>query len=116
MKNIKVEGGLTHGRHVTESNILRFLAMMVMLLDVTAAIEEFCNVTYETSEQHADLGQTNISRAAADYDKMLNFFKQHNPFPHSDKLVSITTGIIGNEKTNCHKARNIDMKSIEKNH
>lgn len=35
MKNIKVEGGLTPGRHVTDSNVARFLSTMVMLVDVT---------------------------------------------------------------------------------
>lgn len=113
MRSMKTQGGLTHGRGMSESVITKFVLTMIILIEVCNEMEKFCNVSYFTSDQHVDSTDSRITRDAADIEKLLEFFKKYNPFPETNKIMSIFSGIVGNDSINCHQAYEIGMKSIE---
>lgn len=57
-----------------------------------------------TSEQHVDLRSSRVNRDNNDRVKHLRFLETHEPFPESDFLMSITTGLKATENINCHEA------------
>ena len=62
-------------------------------------------MTFASSEQHVDNRVSRISRDASDLAKVLQFFATHDPFPETDHIMGIYTGIVGDLATvNCHKA------------
>lgn len=54
MRSMKTQGGLTHGRGMSDSVITKFILTMLTLVDVSNEMEQFCNVTYYSSDQHVD--------------------------------------------------------------
>lgn len=78
MRSMKTQGGLTHGRGMSESVITKFVLTMIILIEV-------CNVSYFTSDQHVDSTDSRITRDAADIEKLLEFSKKYNPFPETNK-------------------------------
>lgn len=113
MKSMKTQGGLTHGRGMTENVITKFVLTMLSLVEVSTEMEKFCNVSYCTSEQHVDATESRITRDAADLEKLLVFFRKFNPFPDTQNLMSIFSGIVGNQSINCHRAYEVGMQSVE---
>ena len=77
---------------------------MIALIEVCNTMEQFCNVSYNTSEQHVDTSVSSILRDTVDQNKLLEFFKTHEPFPVSNNIMSISTGVIGDKTINCYKA------------
>lgn len=115
MKEIKTFGGLTHGRGLTESVIAKWILSAIVLLDVTKSIGDFCNVNYVTSEQHIDSRSSRISKDNTDLKKLIEFFNIHNPFPKTKFIMSIASGLKGDEYINCYKALeegNLSLQSI----
>ncbi|XP_031784033.1 uncharacterized protein LOC116417072 [Nasonia vitripennis] len=113
MRSMKTQGGLTHGRGMAESVLTKFVLTMIILVEVCNEMENFCNVSYSTSEQHVDSKVSRITRDVADLQKLLEFFSRYNPFPETTNIMSIFSGIVGNDSINCHKAYEIGMKSIK---
>lgn len=74
MRAMKSQGGLTHGRGMGESVISTFVLTMLTLLQVTTEMENFCNVSYSTSNQHVDSRDSRVTRDALDLGKLLEFF------------------------------------------
>ncbi|KAJ8893535.1 hypothetical protein PR048_006133 [Dryococelus australis] len=54
MRELKVCGGLTHGRSITESNHTKFAFLQPVCSKITNAIGKLCRVHIETSEQHVE--------------------------------------------------------------
>lgn len=54
MRSMKTQGGLTHGRGLSESVLTKFVLTMIILVEVCNAMENFCNVSFATTEQHID--------------------------------------------------------------
>ncbi|XP_043269016.1 uncharacterized protein Nepl16 isoform X1 [Venturia canescens] len=105
MRSIKCSGGLTHGRGLTEAVIGKWVLSRAAVLEVINSMELFCSMTFATSEQHVDNRVTRISKDAEDLLKLKHFFTMYNPFPNTDKIVGIYSGMIGDSDTvNCHMA------------
>ncbi|KYN03290.1 hypothetical protein ALC62_05871 [Cyphomyrmex costatus] len=113
MKAIKTSGGLTRGRGITDSVVAKWIISTVALTEVCNEMEKFCNASFDTSEQHVDTRISRIKRDAADLQKVLEFFERYNPFPESDYLMSIYSGIVGNQTVNCHNAYEEGMKVLQ---
>ena len=77
---------------------------MIALIEVCNTMEQFCSVFYNTSEQHVDTSVSSILRDTVDLNKLLQFFKTHDPFPVSNNIMSISTGVVGDETINYYKA------------
>ncbi|KYN02063.1 hypothetical protein ALC62_07132 [Cyphomyrmex costatus] len=125
MRSMKTQGGLTHGRNPNrESVCTKFLLTMIILVDICNEMENFCNVSYCTSEQHVDSTESRITRDVSDLETILQFFGTYNPFPETRNIMSIFSGIVsdlkegkkGNEAKNainCHKAFEIGLASVK---
>lgn len=73
-------------------------------------MEKFCDVTYSSSDQHVDSRESRITKDVADEKKMSEFFANYNPFPVTDKLMSIFSGVIGGNSMNCYMAEEIGLE------
>ncbi|KAL7304817.1 hypothetical protein TKK_0003040 [Trichogramma kaykai] len=107
MKHIKTSGGLIHGRGYEASVICKFISFSVVLVEITDAMESYTKVSYQSSEQHVDTSIARIFRDVSDLSKLVEFFERRNPFPMTSNIMSIGTGVIGSDKINCYKAKEI---------
>ncbi|XP_075210330.1 uncharacterized protein LOC142317661 [Lycorma delicatula] len=67
-----------------------------------------------SSEQHVDMRSARIKRDNEDAEKLDSWFAAHQPFPNILDIVSIGTGIVGDETTNCHLAEEEGTKMMTK--
>lgn len=113
MRTMKTRGGLTHGRGFSDSVLIKFVATMIFLVSVCNQVENFCNVRSYSSEQHVDSRESRISRDVADVQKILNFFSLYHPFPETEKIMSIYSGVVGGSTINCHNAFEVGMQHLK---
>ncbi|KAK3931373.1 Glycerophosphodiester phosphodiesterase [Frankliniella fusca] len=118
MRPMKSIGGITmhmHGRGITESTLAVWVGSMPYCSEIVQALEVFCGIARATSEQHADLRDSTISRDAEHLDIFTNWLESHSPFDQpSDKLVSLSSGLIANNSINCDRAYEIGCEAMEK--
>lgn len=87
MRAMKTQGGLTHGRGMSESVLIKFILTMIILVEVCNKMEIFCDVSCTTLEQHADSKESRITRDVADVQKLSEFFDLCNPFPQTPNIM-----------------------------
>lgn len=99
MRKLNARGGLTQGRGTGPGAIAKFLHTATATFPVMEAIEAFCSVRSESSEQHKKLRESRIKRDRSDLDKILAWLSRHSPFQdRSDNdLVSLSTGAIADD-------------------
>ncbi|XP_054714645.1 uncharacterized protein LOC129224244 [Uloborus diversus] len=114
MRSMKSTGGLTRGRGISDSTMAKWILSMPILVEVSQKVEEFCNLSFVSTEQHADAKDSRITRDEADVQKLVNWFSSHDPFPNSEHLMSISNGIVADESINCHNAYEIGTDSLSK--
>jgi len=114
MKSMKTSGGLTHGRGVTASVVTKWTKGMTALHNVCQEIEHFTRVELSTSEQHVDSRNTMQKRDNTDVHKLLHWFHEHPPFPETTDLVSLSTGVVADERINCHLSKEMGIESIQR--
>lgn len=112
MRSMKTVGGVSRGRGITDSVLVKWISSMPAIVEVSLQIEQFCGVTFVTTEQHVDARLSRIRRDDSDVLKFVDWFSSHDPFPIGESIMSISTGVIGDEKINCHQAYEIGMESI----
>lgn len=54
-----------------------------------------------------------ISRDVADLQKISDFFYRYGPFPGTENIISIYSGIVGDEDIKCYKEREVGEKSVK---
>lgn len=113
MRSMHSQGGLTHGRGFSDSVLTKFIATMIVLIDVCNEVEEFCNSSFNTSEQHVDARESRIARDNSDVKKLSAFLEKHNPFPESIHVMSFFSTIVGGSSINCHKAYEVGMRAAK---
>ncbi|KMQ95977.1 hypothetical protein RF55_3772 [Lasius niger] len=109
---MKSSGGHTQSRGITDSVITLWTLGMVYLHNMCDEMEKFCGISLETIEQHVDMRTSRVSRDNADLEKLVNWVSQHPPFPKIDELMSISTGVVRDEKINCHLSEEIGAVGI----
>lgn len=114
MRSMKSLGGLTRGRGLTDSVLTLWTLGMVYLHNVCDDVEKFTGVSLGTTEQHVDARSARIIRDDEDLKKLSEWLSSHFPFSRMEELMSIGTGIIGTEKTNCHMSREVGLLGIKK--
>lgn len=67
-------------------------------------MEDFCDVSFATTEQHIDSREHRRKREVADLQKLQEFFYRYDPFPETGNIMSIFSGIIGGNSINCYEA------------
>lgn len=112
MKNMKSIGGLTHGRGMSESVLMRWTLGMVALQNICEEVEKFTYTSSSTSEQHIDMRRTRMERDDRDVGKMQNWLSTHPPFPVLNAVMSISSGVVGSEKVNCHMSQDCGISAV----
>lgn len=96
--------GLSHGRGMTSSVMTRFLEGMPYAIEIMNQLEDCVNIKWESSDQHVDITPARQKRDISDKQTFKAWFQNHNPFIRSEKLISLSTGLVGEANTDCHKA------------
>ncbi|GBN25125.1 hypothetical protein AVEN_200181-1 [Araneus ventricosus] len=81
-------------------------------------LEKFYGGDLTSSNQHLDFSDSRVQRSNDGFRKMVEWFKHYNSFPENSKLISISNGVVGDSKINCHMAKEegiLDFKRIEGN-
>ncbi|CAG9770015.1 unnamed protein product [Ceutorhynchus assimilis] len=113
MRAMKSSGGLSRGRGITDSTLAKWVATMPTIMEVSQQVESFCGVSFCTTEQHVDARLSRITRDNSDCKKFVDWFLCHNPFPVGEYVMSLSTGVIGDENVNCHLSDQIGSSSLE---
>ena len=83
---------------------------MLFCFKVSNAIEELMSLGSSNS-QHKELGSACVERDNNDFLEILTWFRNHNPFTTSEKLVCLDSGFIDENNTvNCDKAELIGAR------
>lgn len=114
MRNFHCNSGLTHGRGVTSSVVAKWINTIPVQILMSEAIEELCGITFcnSFSEQHKDSRISRIKRDNKDLEIILEWFKEHPPFPKSKELISLSTGLIATDEANCQDAQSLGLSIL----
>ncbi len=113
MRSMKSSGGLTRGRGITDSVLTRWICGSPGSTAICTSLEEFAGVVFVGGEQHVDFRLSRQQRDSRDRAKIREWFNDHAPFPKLNSLMSLSTGILGNSKVNCHQALDIGTKTMQ---
>ena len=113
MRSLKTTGGLTRGRGMTELQRTVWLLSTPACAEVSRAMQEVTNITYNTSEQHKETSQARLQRDLKDSLKILEYLLARNPFDNRMELMSIDTGEIAVATVNVDQAKKIGHDILE---
>ncbi|KAH9633048.1 hypothetical protein HF086_000408 [Spodoptera exigua] len=105
MRSMKTSGGFTRGRGYSEDVLGKWVLGLPIFHCITETIENFCDFGTNESSSHKDGTKSRIERDAKDIILFTDWFREHNPFPDTEDIMSISTGIVSNSDVNPHKAR-----------
>ncbi|CAH2005907.1 unnamed protein product [Acanthoscelides obtectus] len=114
MRIMKITGGLTHGRGVSESILCKWTKGMTSLQNICEEMEKMCGVAFTSSEQHVEMRESRIKRDTSDSKNFMDWFTQHHPFPNVGDILSLTTGVVGDSTINCHMAKAFGLLSVDR--
>ncbi|KAJ8887394.1 hypothetical protein PR048_013609 [Dryococelus australis] len=114
MRSMKSSGRLTHSRGICESVLSTWILGMPASHDVFEATDQFSGVNFVNTEQHVDARDSQITRDDDDdVCKMCKWFQDHHPFPYMQQLMSIATGVTGNDIITCHYTLNVGIFAMK---
>lgn len=115
MRMLKAQGGLAHGRGITPSTQAKLVHVLPKCVPICNALESFCNVHAQTSDQHTDLRAATTSRDASDFDIMFGWLKAHSPLGYQaiDGLVNISTGVVAQGSANADSAYEVGKAAAD---
>lgn len=113
MKSMSVESG-PFKRGATDNVVYKWIRGGICTKDILEGIENFCNVSFNTSQQHHDTTDARIKRDEEDVFKLVKWLQMHNPFSENDVLISLASGVTANETINCHKVFEIGVEAMKK--
>ncbi|KAL7289552.1 hypothetical protein TKK_0016524 [Trichogramma kaykai] len=105
---------LKHGRGVTEGVVARYLLAMPAAFNIMNSLEEYCGLESYSSEQHVDLTNQRMNKDEKHIDMLLYWLDKHDPFTSHGSISSLSTGVIGDARINCHLAVEIGEKGMDK--
>lgn len=114
MRSMHGFSGFTHGKGYDDSVIAKWILGMPTFCDISEQIEEFCQIYFHSSEQHKDLRKSRMERDDLDLQKLEEWLTTRDPFYEREDLISLSTGVVGNDSINCYKAAEVGNKMIEK--
>lgn len=109
MKPMTGDGG-PFERGATPSVVFKWIKSTIFMTDIIDGIEEFCEVSFTSSFEHVDASDSRINEDSKASDKIIDYFKVHNPFPDVQQVITISTGIMGDDTINCYKAFHVGIK------
>ncbi|GBO41649.1 hypothetical protein AVEN_110046-1 [Araneus ventricosus] len=99
MKSMKIAGGVTQGRGMEDSTLSRWVSSCPINMKVFEVLEEFCEKSFESSEQHVEFRPSRQSRDDSDLVKLSVWLLLHNPLNFScpkHLLINIVQEWLGN--------------------
>ncbi|GBN61819.1 hypothetical protein AVEN_137512-1 [Araneus ventricosus] len=111
---MKTDGGIARGRSTQESVISKWVYIMHATNTVCEGLEDLANVKMDTTDKHVDASDSYVKRDTEDIKKLLEWFLLRCPFPMVEKIISIASGVVGDEKINCRNACKVGITSMTK--
>ena len=111
MRSFKTTGGLTRGREMGETQRASWLLSMHACAEVNAAMQDFTQINYETSEQHEEMSTVRLKWDEKDSKAVLQYLQDRNPFTDDTSLRNISTGVVAQASASAERAEEIG-KSI----
>lgn len=107
-------GGVTGGRGVSHSVLSKWVVGMSATHEICTSLEEFCGVLHTSGEQHKDIGLAIRSRNEQDVVKLCQWLDTHDPFPETRQIMSIATGMVGDDTVTCYDAHRVGSEVLAK--
>ena len=108
MRSIKSNGGLTRGRGFSETTRNKWIVTAHQSASIHEAMSNLTKAQHSSSDQHIDASDARVARDDSDFNKLLDWLNDHNPFDRSEKrLKSLSTGIIADKELSCEKTETI---------
>uniref|UniRef100_A0A8D8UPN1 Uncharacterized protein n=1 Tax=Cacopsylla melanoneura TaxID=428564 RepID=A0A8D8UPN1_9HEMI len=82
--------------------------------EICTSLEEFCGVLHTTGEQHKDIGLAIRSRNEQDVVKLCHWLDTDDPFPETQQIMSIATGMVGDDTVTCYDAHRVGKEVLAK--
>lgn len=111
MRSMKTSGGLIR-RGITDSVVAKWVLGLTEATAICMSLEEFSGVKFSSGEQHVDFRASRQDKDEKDIATMYKWFNDHPPFPKSNSLIALSTGVIGNKTVNRHQALEIGTKTM----
>ena len=112
MRSLKTSRGLTRGRGMSERQQAIWLLSMPVTAEVNRAMQDLTGTKYQTSDQHKDTAQAQITRDHSDGLKILQYLQERDPLTAEKNLINLATGEVADESANVHQAFEIGKKLI----
>ncbi|GBM47465.1 hypothetical protein AVEN_153682-1 [Araneus ventricosus] len=112
MKSMQTDGGISRGRSTQESVISKWVYSVHAMNTVCEGLEDLANVKVDTTDKHVDASDSLVKRGTEDIKKLLEWFLLHDPFPVFEKIISIASGVFGDEKISSRNAREVGITSM----
>ncbi|GBO14377.1 hypothetical protein AVEN_214168-1 [Araneus ventricosus] len=103
MRSLKSIGGISHGSGISDRTLTKRILAMPIVTIVSQQVEDFCGLSFATSEHHAEARDSRILCDNANILKLVGWLEFQNPFAVSDFVISISSGIMGDETINCDR-------------
>ena len=108
MNLMNQSGGMTTGRGITGSTLIKWSKNMPVACEIMTAFEKFSGFKSEETKCHVDATRARIAKDRVDCGKFYQWLKKRNPFGPGSTFASLASGVIGDEKSiNCHCASEI---------
>lgn len=109
MRLMKSSGGLTRGRGITPSVLIKWTKNMAPSSEICQSLEVFSGM----KENNEYILKSAMKRDRKDIQKVTSWLKDHFPFNENSDLMSLSTGVIGDPTINCYKAYEIGMENFQ---
>src|SRR6218665_100412 len=100
MRSLKTCGGLTRGSGLFDEQRALWTMSTPISAQYKAAMQEFTNMSYCTSEQHKDLTQARMNKDLVDLEKINSKLMVCSPFSPDPSLRNIVNDVVAQEFVN----------------
>ncbi|GBM42942.1 hypothetical protein AVEN_140823-1 [Araneus ventricosus] len=94
--------------------VARWTQGMTALQYICDGIERCYGVDLISSDQHLKISDLRVQPGNDDCRKMVEWIKHYNPFPENSNLISISTGVVGDSRINCHMVKEEGILGIKR--
>ena len=114
MAGLKSTGGLTRGRDLNESSRRLFLLSRPICAEISQSILEIAELSSDEEDEHCEQTASRLQRDMSDIDKVLQVLLERGVFSTSSRqLVSLSTGLVGDDNVNAGGAKAVGDKILE---
>ncbi len=105
MRSMKISGGLTRGRGMTEQQRVIWSLAMPACAEVNRAMQELTCVSFNLGEQNKDITKSRQACDWKDVQTQLAYLQERSPFTCDPSLRSIATGVHAHSNVNVDTAK-----------